>query len=265
MKKIKYVIFLCLLAASVTACADKTDKGTSDNNDNKHTLETMGSNGNNSGNGKFNNNQNIESTASLLDTSDMFTDRDLNSAYDEAEEIVLSDSGSTSTSQNVHVEGSTITINKEGIYHITGSLSDGMIIVDSDKTDKIQLVLDGVTIHSSTSAAIYVRQADKVFVTLVKGSTNELSSGESYAAIDDNNIDAVIFSKEDLTLNGSGGLNITSPAGHGIVSKDDLVITGGDYHITAKQHGLAAMTECMRMIPMIAPQALYILRMEAFI
>lgn len=238
MKRIKYIILLCILTAFLTACADKSDKSVSDNNDKKNVLETMSSN--DSVNGKFNGNQNMESTASLLDTSDMFTDRDLNPDYDKAEEIVLSDSGSTSTSKNVSVEGSTITINKEGIYHITGSLSDGMIIVDSDKNEKIQLVLDGVTIHSDVSAAIYVRQADKVFVTLAEGSVNELSSGESYVAIDDNNIDAVIFSKDDLTLNGNGTLNITSPAGHGIVSKDDLVITGGDYHITAKQHGLAA-------------------------
>lgn len=240
MKRIKYIILLCILTAFLTACADKSDKSVSDNNDKKNVLETMSSNGNDNVNGKFNNDQNMESTASLLDTSDMFTDRDLNPDYDKAEEIVLSNGGSTSTSKNVSVEGSTITINKEGVYHITGSLSDGMIIVDSDKTDKIQLVLDGVTIHSDTSAAIYVRQADKVFVTLAEGSVNELSSGESYVAIDDNSIDAVIFSKDDLTLNGSGVLNITSPAAHGIVSKDDLVITGGDYHITAKQHGFAA-------------------------
>ncbi|MCM1084272.1 MAG: carbohydrate-binding domain-containing protein [Clostridium sp.] len=239
MKKIKYFIFVFLLTVSFTACADK-DKGVSENNDNKNTQEMMSGNGNDGIDNKFNPNQAMESTATLLDTSDMFTDRDLNPAYDKAEEIVLSDSGSTSTSSNVSVEGNTITINKEGIYHITGSLSDGMIIVDSDKTEKIQLVLDGVTIHSDTSAAIYVRQADKVFVTLAEGSVNELSSGESYVAIDDNNIDAVIFSKDDLTLNGSGALTITSPAGHGIVSKDDLAITGGDYHITAKQHGLAA-------------------------
>lgn len=240
MKKIKCFIFLCLFLASLTACTDKKEKGVSDSNDNQNTQDVINSSGNNSVNSKFNNHQNMESTASLLDTSDMFADKDLNPDYDGAEEIVLSDSGSTSTSKNVHMEGSAIIIKKEGVYHITGSLSDGMIIVDSDKTDKIQLVLDGVTIHSNTSAAIYVRQADKVFVTLAAGSVNKLSSGKGYVAIDDNNIDAVIFSKDDLTLNGSGTLNITSPAGHGLVSKDDLVITGGEYHITAKQHGLAA-------------------------
>lgn len=69
---------------------------------------------------------------------------------------------------------------------------------------------------------------------------NTLSNGGTFIAIDDNNIDSVIFSKQDLTLNGSGSLTVTSPAGHGIVSNDDLVITGGTYTITSASHGLKA-------------------------
>ena len=88
------------------------------------------------------------------------------------------------------------------------------------------------------SAAIYVRSAKKVFVTLAEGTENTLANGGSYIAIDDNNIDAVIFSKEDLTLNGSGNVTITAAAGHGIVCKDDLAITGGNYEITAEKHGI---------------------------
>ena len=57
--------------------------------------------------------------------------------------------------------------------------------------------------------------------------------------IDENSIDAVIFAKTDLTLNGSGSLTINAQAGHGVVSKDDLVITGGNYTITAASHGLS--------------------------
>ena len=57
--------------------------------------------------------------------------------------------------------------------------------------------------------------------------------------IDDNNIDAVIFSKSDLTLNGTGSLTITADAGHGIVSKDDLVLTSGTYEINAASHGFS--------------------------
>jgi hypothetical protein len=80
---------------------------------------------------------------------------------------------------------------------------------------------------------------DKVFVILAEGSENTLANGGEYIAIDDNNIDSVIFAKTDLTLNGSGSLTITARAGHGVVSKDDLVITGGSYTITAASHGLS--------------------------
>jgi hypothetical protein len=114
-----------------------------------------------------------------------------------------------------------------------------MIIIEADKKDKIQLVLDNVDITSGTSAPIYVKKADKVFVTLASGSSNTLSNGGEFVSIDDNNIDAVIFSKSDLTLNGEGNLTIESPAGHGVVSKDDLVITSGTYTITASKHGLS--------------------------
>lgn len=68
-------------------------------------------------------------------------------------------------------------------------------------------------------------------ITLAQGSTNTLSNGGTFTPIDDNNIDAAIFSKQDLTINGSGSLTVNSPAGHGIVGKDDLVITGGGYTV----------------------------------
>ena len=176
-----------------------------------------------------------------IDTSDLFSDRDLEADYDESASAVISLGGNTAScdSNAVSISGSTVTITDEGTYILSGALENGMIIVDAEKTDKVQLVLDGATVHSDTSAALYVRQADKVFVTLASGSVNTLSSGEVYTAIDENNIDAAIFSKDDLTLNGSGSLIVASPAGHGVVSKDDLVITGGTYDITAAGHGLA--------------------------
>lgn len=79
----------------------------------------------------------------------------------------------------------------------------------------------------------------KVFITTASGSENTLVNGGEYVAIDENNIDAVIFSKSDLTLNGAGTLTIHAAAGHGVVSKDDLVLTSGTYEITAASHGLS--------------------------
>lgn len=175
-----------------------------------------------------------------LNADDMFTDRDKEVGYDEdtATAITLSDNASSCDSSSVSISDNTITITDEGTYLLTGSLSDGQVIVDADDK-KVQLVLDSVDINCDTSAALYVKAADKVFVTLASDSENTLSNTNDFVAIDDNNIDAVIFSKDDLTLNGSGTLTVTAKYGHGIVSKDDLVITSGTYQITAAKHALS--------------------------
>lgn len=141
-------------------------------------------------------------------------------------------------SSGVSISGNIITITKEGTYVLSGALSEGQIVVDADSA-KVQLVLDNADITCASSAAIYVKNADKTFITLAEGSENILMNTAEYEAIDDNNIDAVIFSKDDLTLNGKGTLTINSEYGHGIVSKDDLKLVGGTYNITAENHALS--------------------------
>lgn len=141
-------------------------------------------------------------------------------------------------SSGVSISGNIITISKEGTYVLSGALSEGQIVVDADSA-KVQLVLDNVDITCASSAAIYVKNADKTFITLAEDSENILMNTAEYEAIDDNNIDAVIFSKDDLTLNGKGTLTINSEYGHGIVSKDDLKLVSGTCNITAKNHALS--------------------------
>ena len=188
---------------------------------------------------------NAEETAAQSETgtfssADMFTERDLAGTYEESEAVyvTLSDDGITGETDGVAINGQTVTITEEGTYVFSGTLSEGQIVVDADDA-KVQIVLDNVDITCATNAAVYVKSADKVFVTLAEGSQNTLRNTDEYVAIDDNNIDAVIFSKSDLTLNGTGSLTIESANGHGIVSKDDLKITGGTYDITAAGHALS--------------------------
>lgn len=173
--------------------------------------------------------------------SELFTSRDLEIGYDEetATRITLSGSGASCGSGGVEISEGTVTITEEGVYLLSGTLEDGMIIVDASDTDKVQLVLDGVSVTSADSAVIYVRQADKVFLTTAPDSENCLENGGEYTAIDGSSIDGVIFSKSDLTLNGSGSLTVLARAGHGIVSKDDLVFASGDYTIHAEGHGIS--------------------------
>ena len=173
--------------------------------------------------------------------ADMFTERDKKAEYDasKAVTIQLNGTSATASSDSVQINGSTVIIKEEATYVISGSLN-GMLVVDAPDTAKLQLVFNGVDITSETSAALYILEADKVFVTLADGTTNTIANGGSFVAIDDNNIDGALFSKQDLTLNGSGSLTVTSPAGHGIVCKDDLVITGGTYVVNSASHGLDA-------------------------
>ena len=157
-----------------------------------------------------------------IDLSDYFSNRDLSGAWSDAQAIDLS--GQTA-----------VRITEEGAYLLSGEMQ-GTVTVSADGKAKVQLVLSGVTITAENNAAIYVEQADKVFITLAEGAQNTLIS----TAFDESsNIDGVIFSKDDLTLNGSGSLTIQS-ANHGIVGKDDVKITGGTYAITAEGRGIDA-------------------------
>lgn len=184
-----------------------------------------------------------ENEAYVVQTdADMFTDRDSSDSYDESDSVLIALDGDsvTSSSDSVVISGSTVKISEEATYILSGELDDGMIIVDAQDTAKIQLVLNGVSINSETSAPLYILEADKVFVTLADGTDNCLSNGGTFTAIDENNIDGAVFSKQDLTFNGSETLTVTSEAGHGIVCKDDLVITGGTYIINSASHGIDA-------------------------
>lgn len=181
-----------------------------------------------------------QSETGTFSSADMFIERDLAGTYEEsgAVYVTLSGDGITGETDGVAINGQTVTITAEGTYIFSGTLSEGQIVVDADKA-KVQIVFDNVDITCASSAAVYVKNAEKVFVTLAEGSQNTLRNTDEYVAIDDNNIDAVIFAKSDLTLNGTGSLTIVSAEGHGIVSKDDLKITGGTYDIIAAGHALS--------------------------
>lgn len=224
--KLKNLLALLLCMALLCGCTPaqvlgESNDGTQETNGNQQgTVETI--------------------VSTVIDPEDAFSKRDLRDTYDESECVKISLKGDTAIADGdgVTVSGSTVTITAAGSYLLSGDLK-GMIVVEATKDDKIQLILDGAQIESATSAAIYVKKADKVFITTAAGTDNSVKNGGEFVAIDDNNIDAAIYAKDDLTLNGQGKLTVTSPAGHGIVSKDDLVIGSGEYDITSTGHGLA--------------------------
>lgn len=235
----KYKKILPLILCTALLLGGCGDSGNSNGGSNSGS-----NNSSNSGSTNNNTNDNSGSAGTAIEVdfdqtdADMFTDRDSRTSYENAITISLNGNSASCDSSKVKIEGSKITITDEGTYIISGTLDDGMIIVDAEEKDKPQIVFDNVNITSSTSAPLYILEADKVFVTLAKDSENTLTNGGNFTAIDDNNIDGTVFSKQDLTFNGSGSLTISSPAGHGIVAKDDLVFTSGTYQITSSGHGM---------------------------
>jgi hypothetical protein len=184
-----------------------------------------------------------KTSSSSTDTSDRYSDRDCDATYDEstATKITLSKTKATVSGDGAKYSNGVITISDKGTYIISGILSDGQIIVDADDTDKVQIVLNGVSLTCKDAAPIYVRNADKVFITLAEGTTNTVSdsSAASYSQPDtDVTIDGAIFSTCDLTVNGSGNLTVKAGYKHGIVSQDDLKITGGNITVTATKAAL---------------------------
>ncbi|WMW24810.1 carbohydrate-binding domain-containing protein [Methanolobus sediminis] len=158
---------------------------------------------------------------SIYSASSEFTDRDLEQEAD------LEDA------TYIEVDSDTdITISEEGVYVISGEATEVTIYVDAPDESKVQIVLDGLNIVNEDMPVIYVKSADKVFITTTD-SENYMETAGSFVSDGDTNLDAVIFSKDDLVFNGVGSLEIVSSE-NGISSKDDLKITGGTYYVTSE-------------------------------
>ncbi len=153
----------------------------------------------------------------IYKSSELFTDRDLKQSADTAQ----------ATKYNVS-DNNNITITAEGTYVISGTAKNVTIYVEAGDSDKVQIVLDNLSITNETAPAIYVKTADKVFVTQLW--TNTLIVTGEFVKNDTDNLNAVVFSKQDITFNGTGTLNIESTL-NGITGKDDVKITGGTYNI----------------------------------
>ncbi|MBE6864104.1 MAG: carbohydrate-binding domain-containing protein [Ruminococcus flavefaciens] len=216
MKKIyMYSFMAAMFAAAVTGCGSKTNTDGTITSDNQVTTSIA---------------TEANDSVSLVQLSNISVSDE---SSDEASftKRDLSQTADTRNAQNITVsDGETVNITSEGVYVISGTAENCTIRVEADKNAKVQLVLDGVSITNSSFPAIYVVSADKVFITTTD-SENTLTVSGQFTSDGETNTDAVIFSKDDLVLNGTGTLNVTSYYGNGITSKDDMKITGGTYNI----------------------------------
>ena len=237
LKKLTALFMIAILAAALTACGTVQNQSSATSaassevsspaseaqTDAASTVET---------NKKTSESPNaVVTTANVtsngaINASELFTERDLTQNYDgsDAQAISLTD-------------GQNVSVTKAGVYVLSGTANNVTVTVEVGDEDKVQIVLDGVSITNSNAPCIYVKNADKVFVTTQND--NSLSVTGAFTADGETNTDAVIFSKDDLVLNGTGTLKIQS-SDNGVTCKDDLKITGGTIHITCSADGLEA-------------------------
>lgn len=170
-------------------------------------------------------------TAATVETAanpdgSLYSDRDWDPGYENAQTIDCTGSED-------------VAITAAGVYLLTGTL-EGRIIVAAGKDDKVQLVLQDLTVHSPDGPALWVQSADKVFLTLPAGSTSTLTDSATYSEQTDGEPNAAVFCDADLTIQGEGTLRVTGSYHHAIRSKDDLTVTGGVLEIEAAGDGLKA-------------------------
>ena len=168
-------------------------------------------------------------TSTKNSQSSYFTEKDYDTSYDEstASKIELSGSSANVSGDGVTVSGSTVTITKSGTYVISGQSDGVQIKVEADKSADVHLVLKGATM-TNTNAAISATSAGHVYLTLAEGTTNSLSDSSSNS---DEKGNAALFSKIDLTINGSGTLNVDGKKSNAIKANDTLHITGGTINV----------------------------------
>lgn len=173
----------------------------------------------------------VITTSAKNSQSSYFIEKDYDTSYDEstASKIELSGSSVSVSGDGVTVSGSTVTISKAGTYVISGQSDGVQIKIAADKSDDVKLVLKGATM-TNTDAAISATSAGYVYLTLAEGTTNSLSDSSSNS---DEKANAALFSKVDLTINGSGTLNVDGKKSNAIKVNDTLHITGGTFNLTS--------------------------------
>ena len=225
MKYKKVVVLLAVATLGIAGCGKGNDTaGTKSTSTETVTLSSSG-----------------HATVSTVNlTEGKYSEEKLDASWNEksAVKITLNGDSVTADDKNVEVDGSKVTITGAGTYVLSGTISDGQIVVDSDDKDSVRLVLNGAEITCSNSSAIWVKAGDTI-ITLADGTENTLTDGAEYTTdSEDDEPKAAVYAKDDLTFNGSGSLTVNGNYKNGIQCKDALKFVSGTYTITAANIGL---------------------------
>ena len=164
-----------------------------------------------------------------------YTETELNTTAGTGPSAVIVFAGDTAqiTGAGAAFSGGVLTIRQAGTYELSGTLSNGQVLINTSKNDLVRLVLNGVTLHNETGPAIFAPQAEKTTIVLTDGTQNAVSDGAAYAAMGEDAPDAAIYAQDDLQITGDGQLTVTGNYKHGIRTQDHLSVTNGVIIVSA--------------------------------
>lgn len=241
MKK-NWMVFALAAVMTTTACTSNSNAKSTDStnysasnlseNTKTATQETNQS-------GREQTKSKVVSTATAI-TTEKYSARDSDPSWNEqtASKIEVSNGEAKVSGKGASYKDGVLTVSAAGTYVFSGTSSNFQIVVSAAKTDKVQLVLNGVNFTNKTGSVLDIKTADKVFLTLNEGSKNTFTDGESYKDTADGSPDATVYSKSDLTINGNGALTVQANYKDAVKSKDELTITGGNITVNAKEDAL---------------------------
>ncbi|MGO4110481.1 carbohydrate-binding domain-containing protein [Paenibacillus sp. YAF4_2] len=220
-KRISKLAFILLCAAALSACNNNSNAVTTGSTGTTNTSETGA----------------VQTASFELDNTVEYDEDDTYTDWSTADVTTITLSGTSATIEGsgAEVKGGIVTITAAGTYVASGKLDEGQIVVNVADKGTVRLVLNGAEIHYSKSSPIYVEEAGKLILSLPEGTNNVVSDGDTYVFPDDSTDEpnAAIFSKDDMTINGTGKLTVEGNYNNGIASKDKLKITGGTFDIQA--------------------------------
>lgn len=221
-KRIKMMIIGTLVIASlVTGCGNTKSSGTNTQQQTSTSIQ--------------NTNKGLSGIVTY-DSDDYYTQW----SKEQVSTISLEKDSIKYTGEGAVVNGSTITIKSAGTYLVSGTLSDGQIIIEANKEDTVRLILNGTEVNCSKSSPLYVKSAKKVVLSLEKDTTNTFVDGSKYV-LEDQSADepnSAIYSKDDLSINGTGTLVVKGNYNNALTSKDDLKIVEGNINVTSVDDGI---------------------------
>ena len=218
MKKLTLILLAALLALSLIAC-EKAPGGTSDTTDGTPT-------------------QTDANGQPVIQPGTQDPGNTQNPGTTTPTSVVLTFNGnqlSTSVQDTgIKVEGNAFVITRGGSYELKGDLSNGQIKVAVPKTEQVELIFNNFTASCNTSAPLYIESADKATIVLAAGSVNTLTDATLYQFANpaEDKPNACIYSSDDMTIKGTGTLNVNGNYNNGIGCKNDLRIKDCTLNVT---------------------------------